>query len=208
MKLALSFFAMVLVFIQGQYRISNRDILLLKIIFILFFCAETVFFINNAMVGIIVFTAAQVILIIRNSTDIKSYVKSGLLKQNLRKWILIAVGILLINAIVLLIIYMRFDNNSLFPLVAVYSLILCCSVGAGFASRAIHFFPAKNINMITIGIILFYLGDITVGLNIIIDGGVRPIEYICSTSLTWLFYLPSISLIALSGFRWERNVLQ
>lgn len=202
-KLALSFTISLLVWSTGRARLSERDGKMLSIIFLVFFIADVSFFLDNYPVGIGAFTIAQVFFIFRNTPGISKIARKKSSGGKPLQLTLIAVAIATINCTILFFVFVPHAANPMFPIITGYSFFLCCSLFIGLATYHTRHFPTVNTRLIMMGVSLLYFGDLTVGLNIILP---HTRGYIISTSLTWFFYLPALTLFALSGYQLKQQL--
>ncbi|MBN1760684.1 MAG: hypothetical protein JW863_20310 [Chitinispirillaceae bacterium] len=200
-KLLLSVIVAVLVWTTGKAALSVRDRWLMRGAFSAIVGADVVFFLNNYYIGIGLFSLAQMVLIVRHVSGVAAMVQRGW-SGNVLRLLLAAGSIGIVNFVLLKLLFVPQAANPMFPMITGYSFFLCCSLWAGIASNITGCLPKVNTRMAAIGVGILYLGDLTVGLNLILP---HAKSYVISTSLTWLFYLPSILLLALSGYRWERG---
>jgi len=201
-KLLLSLEISLLVWVTGRAALEKKDAVRLSIAFIFVFAADIAFFLQNNSIGTLLFAVAQIILIMRNGSGIVRFLSGPQAESNRKKLFLISASVLAVNGLMVLLLFVPHSSHPMFPLILGYSLILACSLAMGIAAPFIHYFPVKNARLIVAGVSCLYAGDVTVGLNIILP---QSSWYIISTSLTWLFYLPAITLFALSGYRWEEK---
>ena len=198
-KLLLSATVTLLVWTTGRAALSDRDRRLMRGAFGAVVSADIAFFLNNYHIGIGVFSIAQVLLIIRNASGMMTLARRGW-SAKVARLLFVAVIVGVVDFLLLKVLFVPHAANPMFPVIAVYSLLLCCSLWAGIACAIIGFFPEVNSRLVAVGVGMLYLGDLTVGLNLILP---HDTSYIISTSLTWFFYLPAITLLALSGYRWN-----
>ncbi len=201
-KLGLSLFVGLLVWTTGAAALAVRDRALLCCAFGFVFVADIAFFANNYFIGIGLFSCAQVLLIVRNATGIRAFFQSGSAKAKSWWLLLLAAVILAVNVGIIMTVFVRHAANPMFPIIIGYSFFLCISLYIGIATFLIGHFPRCSVNLIIGAVILLYAGDLTVGLNLILP---PDRSQIISTSLTWMFYLPAITLLALSGYRWTEG---
>ncbi|MCU0843326.1 MAG: hypothetical protein MUC76_00185 [Spirochaetes bacterium] len=79
-----------------------------------------------------------------------------------------------------------------------YALILTTSLWVGWETVRNHLFPARNAWLIAMGVSSWFATEI---IGVLYNIRVESIAPICMI-MTWLFYMPAILLIALSGHRW------
>ncbi|MCX7727226.1 MAG: hypothetical protein N2053_10315 [Chitinispirillaceae bacterium] len=203
LKLLLSFIVALFVWIKkSNLCINPKDITFLRITFLLFFIAEIFFYIKNPYIGIGIFSLAQLIFTIRNSSGIVIFFKSKSFHKEIPKIILITLVVFLVSIVILWKVLLPNSSNPLLTIMIVYGFFLSISTLVGLLTPVIGYFPSVNSTLIAIGSILFYIGDITVGLNLLLPLG---IGYIISSSLTWVFYLPAIVIFSLSGYKWKES---
>lgn len=136
--------------------------------------------------GIAVFCIVQIIYTIRHSRNII------LSKRNFR--VLLVEGIVILILIIMLNLPLYIDKV-LFIIASIYSILLLTSVFMAFGTIKRGFYSKINSYFIIIGMSLFLLCDINVGLYHI--GKIQHISGI----LVWLFYLPSQLFLSLSGYK-------
>jgi hypothetical protein len=95
--------------------------------------------------------------------------------------------------------------NNLVIIAGLYGIILSISLWAGLTSYILGLFPYKNSSMIAIGMLCFYFCDISVGLDGLLGSGTA---WVFATSLTWIFYTPAITLLALSCYNYKTASIQ
>ena len=76
--------------------------------------------------------------------------------------------------------------------------------GPGWINLRTGRFPRRNALLIAIGASCFFIGDYLVGFNLSLGPSMARVV---TVFLTWLFYAPSITLFALSGYRWDDAVV-
>jgi hypothetical protein len=198
-KPVLSLIVALLVWIAGSDSLSTRDRRLMRLAFSAVVLADLFFLCNNNMAGIGMFLVVQLLLIFRNGKGIIPLLAKGFTGENM--WLLgIAAAVGGVNYLLIRFLFIPHSDNPVFPMIVGYSVFLCCSVWIGIAGNFTGYFPVANARMVAGGMILLYICDLTVGLNIILP---HDRSYILSSSLTWFFYLPAITLLALSGYRWK-----
>ena len=200
-KLLLSVIVAVLVGMTGREALSKRDRWLMCGVFGAVVAADVAFFLDNYQAGIGLFSLAQIVFIVRHATGVPALVRSGQRAKIL--WLsLAAIVIVLVNVVLIRVLFIRHADNSMFPFIIGYSILLCCSLWAGVTSGLTGSLPKVNSRLVALAVVVLYCGDLAVGLNIVLP---HDRSYIISTSLTWFFYLPAIVLLALSGYRWRQR---
>ena len=148
--------------------------------------ADILFFLNNYIAGIAVFTLAQVVLIIRHGAGIGVLLRQGWSGTMLRL-LIVAVSIGSVNFLILKFLFVPHATNPMFPVIAGYSLFLCCSLWTGIAAGSTDSFPEINARYIAAGLAILYLGDLMVGLNLVAP---HDCLLIISTSRYMVFLSP------------------
>lgn len=141
---------------------------------------------KNFILGISVFCIVQIIYTIRHSGNIILSKRNSLLfliEGTLFFWLVIILNIPF------------YQENVLYIIACIYSILLVTSVFMAFGTIKRGFYSKMNSYFIIIGMILFLLCDINVGLYHI--GKIQNISGI----LIWFFYLPSQLLLSLSGYK-------
>lgn len=89
------------------------------------------------------------------------------------------------------------------PIVVVYGAFLICSLIAGFRVSKTGYFPTKNATLIKRGMVLFFLGDVCVGLSLATgpDHSTQEVVATIANNLVWPFYVPALLCLVLSGYR-------
>jgi len=162
--------------------------------------------------GIIVFFAAHIMLVIRNT-------------HGMRKWLsranILAAAIIVVCSASYLqfILYPLLQTQiMLFIFGIFYMLVLSMSLWAAWTSIKTRYLPLKNAKWAAVGLTLFYLCDISVMFGIAASTadvikpawltghtlmGYNAWNAVCYIvhNITWLFYAPALFLIALSGYK-------
>lgn len=141
---------------------------------------------DNA-IGVALFCVVQIIYISRYDVDGFSLIITRLTVE----LVTILIGYYLINKLIVKL-------DFIIPLAFFYSICLLTSVFKSIKIFKTNKYPNPNKYMIILGMFLFLLCDICVGLSNLIG-----IFY----NLIWLFYIPSQILLALSGYDYKRNFI-
>lgn len=141
---------------------------------------------KNFISGISAFCIVQIIYTIRHSRNII------LSKRNIVLFLI--EGIIALGLVIMLNIHF-YEEKALYIIVCIYSILLVNSVFMAFGTIKRGFYSKINSYFIIIGMILFLLCDINVGLYHI--GKIQHISGI----LVWFFYLPSQLILSLSGYK-------
>ncbi|WP_163194690.1 lysoplasmalogenase family protein [Clostridium thermarum] len=145
-------------------------------------------------IGVAVFCVTQIIYCIRYNS--------------LKAYPTVVRFLMIFEVLAILYILLGFfikNLETLFWVATAYAICLMTSVIRAIKLCQAKQFPSPNRYMIAIGMVLFLLCDINVGLSNVIQL-LRPqsifLTYIynISTFLIWFFYLPSQVLLAMSGY--------
>jgi hypothetical protein len=197
LKRIASAMVLVLVLISRDRSVSASDHRRLTVIFVMIFAGDLLLLFNINRAGIALFFATQILLVIRNLSGIRSFLSSR--GKQMSKAVLIFCAVALLDFIVIRFVFKPLlAGNTMFGFIAAYSAVLSLSLYAALLAPLIGFFEMRSALFVATGMICFFLCDLTVGLRISFsDDFLRTIV----TSLTWVFYLPALLLIALSGNR-------
>jgi hypothetical protein len=189
--------ATLLVWLAGSDGLNNHDLTSMKFVFV-FICFGDVFFLlAKPILAIGSFFACQCLLISRHCRGLRCKFTKASWAQKLMLTLLLLSFIILLFFGVIKFYSMAIDNTLIF-MGLLYGLVLSLSLWIGLANHILNLFPRENSKIIAMGMLLFYFGDITVGL----DGLLWPgPAWLIATSLTWVFYAPAITLLALSCYK-------
>lgn len=199
LKRLIPFVCVAIVFLIGKDNINKKDATFLKLSYLMILGAEISFILNKLILGIAFFGVCQILLSIRHSAGISKSIKENL------KFLLFLGAVILIIVIILIstVFYPALGMNVLFSSIIVYGIILGISLWIGIANYFIGtVFPKKNALMIMIGIILFFVSDILVGIEVIIEDAYNKNML---NLFLWILYVPAITLIALSGYKASKH---
>ncbi|WP_164880693.1 lysoplasmalogenase family protein [Clostridium manihotivorum] len=182
----------ILTLLIGTKGYDNADRNLLQLAF--FFTSIADFFLiikNYYTLGVLFFILVQVTYIIRHSR--KKFFNS--------KYIM--VDILVFAALITTAILFKPDciDNSLYIIALIYGYFLLNSLIIAWSTLSKEFYKKVSSFMIAIGMTLFFLCDINVGLYqfLVLCYDTPSLEIIYF--LVWFFYLPSQLLLSLSGYK-------
>lgn len=172
----------IIAILDGISKGITRDISLLQGGLFLTLIADYIFLIYNKgfPIAIGLFIVVQILYIIRYSRG-----------KTLPKFIFLIISFLIISTIHLYINLFIREVDIIIPMAVFYGICLLLSLRESIIAYKNNVYPSPNRELILIGMILFLLCDINVGLYNILKG---PFIFI------WLFYLPSQLLLALSGY--------
>lgn len=95
-----------------------------------------------------------------------------------------------------------FDKLML-PIVTSYGVFVVCSVAASCRTPGIGYFPAVNARCVKWEMVLFLCCDVCVGLSglVSVDHSVQEVVATVAHNFVWVFYVPALALLGLSGYR-------
>ncbi len=179
-RLTATFLSTVLVFVIRRNSLNRRDFVILILMYIDVCFADIFFSIDKVYFGVMFFIVFQFLYVLRLNVPILS---------PLRLISLLSGTILAVSSL--------FYNYSLALVIAGYSIFIIASLIYTFLNYKKSVLPQKNAELLLYGMSLFFVSDITTGLNLILSG----LPYLISSSITWMLYTPALVLIALSGYR-------
>ena len=184
---------------------TRRDRFFLQSAFAMILCADFCFKIlynyfgtaetreNFITIGIGFFFVAQMIFIYRHT------------RTSNVDWSFPWIYCVPLAAVLSMIFLAYFKVLESFMLMAViaYAPTLFCSLFVACKVPKQGLFPEKNASMIMLGMICFTCCDILTGLSLLtgVDHSMREILAVVSNNFIWLFYVPAIMTLALSGYR-------
>jgi hypothetical protein len=154
-------------------------------------------------VAILSFLGGQVLLVLRNGQGFRAYFrrKSGV--GDYARDILLGVAILLVTGLLFaLTLFEHLQGSPLLYVIAAYALFLDLSLWTAWTTRRAGYFPKANALLIAVGSTCFFVGDYLVGFNLSLE---PSLQRAATLFLTWVFYAPAITLLALSGYRWGKR---
>ena len=204
-KFAVTSIATLLALMIGGHSISKRDRSFLQMGFLMVFCADFCFKIlynyfgtpetrdNFITLGIGFFFMAQMILIYRHS------------RAKNTDWSFPWIYCIPFAAVIamLFLAYFKVLESVMLMAVIAYAPTLLCSLYVACKAVLVGFFPERNAFMIMLGMICFTCCDALTGLSLMTgaDHSSREILAVVSNNFIWLFYVPAIIFLALSGYR-------
>ena len=204
-KFIVTSIAALIAFSIGKLKFAKRDRLFVQVAFAMILCADFCFKIlynyfgtaetreNFITIGICFFFVAQMIFIYRHtrvSEDDWSF-----------PWIY-CVPVAAFFSMAFLTYFHVLESFELMA-VLVYAPTLFCSLFVACRASKRGFFPEKNAFLIMFGMICFTCCDILTGVSLLTgeDHSTREIIAAVSNNFIWLFYVPAIMTLALSGYR-------
>ncbi|SHK98372.1 MULTISPECIES: lysoplasmalogenase family protein [unclassified Fibrobacter] len=207
-KFIVTAIATLIAFMIGRHAISRRDRFFVQASFALILCADFCFKIlynyfgsadnreNFITIGIVFFFLSQMIFIYRHTRTSDS--------DWTFPWIY-CIPLAAIFSMVFLAYFHVLDSLMLMA-VLVYAPTLSCSLFAACRASKQKLFPKGSAFRIMLGMICFVCCDLLTGISLLTgaDHSTREILAVVSNNFIWLFYVPAIIFLALSGYR--RNV--
>ena len=204
-KFIVTFLATLLALLIGKHKISTRDRFFVQAAFIMIICADFCFKIlynyfgtidtreNFITLGISFFFIAQMIFIYRHTRTSNSH------------WALPCIYCIPIAVIISMIFlaYFQILESLVLMAILIYAPALLCSLYVACNTMKSKFFPKDNAFLIASGMICFLCCDLLTGISLLTGADHSTIEVLASISnnFIWLFYVPAIVLLALSGYR-------
>lgn len=204
-KFAVTSIATLIAFMIGRHAISRRDRFFVQISFAFILCADFCFKIlynyfgsaetreNFITIGIAFFFLSQMVFIYRHTRTSDS--------DWTFPWIFcIPVAVIFSMAF---LAYFQVLESLLLMMILIYAPTLCCSLFVACRTAHIEFFPKNNAYRIMFGMICFTCCDLLTGVSLLTgtDHSTREIIAVVSNNFIWLFYVPAIIFLALSGYR-------
>lgn len=200
LKGGIVFLTTLLVLLINNHGINQKDTTLLKLIYMLIIFADlSLLLFQKPYMGIILFLLAQCLLIYRNSDAIFNSNHFRAIFDGYSIFFAFALTILLL--LYLILIKKHTTDALLFILFMFYGMIKSSAVFTAILNFRFKVFPNINRLLLLIGTICFYFCDLNVGLTLIFNESL--IQNISST-LIWIFYTPALTLIALSGYNFDK----
>lgn len=204
-KFVVTSLAALLAFLIGNRKITKRDRFFLQAAFAMILCADFCFKIlynyfgtvetreNFISLGIVFFFLAQMIFIYRHS------------RANNLDWSFPWIYCVPLAAAIAMAFLAYFDvlDSLMLMAVLIYAPTLLCSLIVACKTLNSKFFPKDNAWLIALGMICFSCCDILTGVSLLTGTDHSTIEVLASVSnnFIWLFYVPAIIFLALSGYR-------
>ena len=207
-KTLTSFLIFLLALSVGDDGINEVDPRKLRWAFIAIFAGDLMFLMDEIhlafdYVAILLFLGGQVLLVLRNGQGFRAYFR---LKSSIGAYAGdILLGLAIVLGTGLLFAFTLFEHLQGTPLlyvIAIYALFLDLSLWTGWTSLRAGHFPRTNALLIAAGATCFFVGDYLVGFNLSLE---PSLQRATTLFLTWVFYTPAITLLALSGYRWSKK---
>jgi YhhN-like protein. len=192
----------IIVLLIGNSGHDEKDTKLLQIAFFFTVIADVFLVIlDYNWLGIFSFCFVQGMYILRHSRGAKEKCKIYKIILCIILIAIVAEGV--IRNLNIVSIEWNRTREGLVIIGTVYLTLLCCSLSTAWKTLNGKFYPKYTAFLISIGMTLFFLCDINVGISGIASSIIAKESQIESYSrfLVWIFYLPSQVLLALSGYR-------
>ena len=185
---------------------NKFDISILKSSFIFILIADLfyviIYHLKNSYIfviaGFICYIVVHLLLLIRHTKRILSYYKKYM--HN----VMLVGSIIYSILITVIILYSIFTNIDIVNVcVIMYTLLITSSLFIAWIIQIKQIYPLFNSLCIAIGISLFFLSDMFVGYGHFFADKIGQAYII---NLSWLFNIPGITLLALSGFKIENTI--
>lgn len=197
LKYTIIIFSFLITLLIGNNGYNRRDTISLQLSKLLTLIADYYLLIeDNFHLGIFSFCIVQITYILRHSF---------MEKKTYRNFIFLITSITFSVLIFFRIKLEPIDNN-LVLLALIYAALLITSVYVALTTLTRSKYSKKSSYLIGIGMCLFFLCDINVGLNTLIgettlNNMITPKFKFLIGYLIWLFYAPSQVFLACSGFK-------
>jgi hypothetical protein len=204
LKLATTALNLALVFIAAGDAAGRRDSRIMGLIFVLILVGDALLLQGLVTPGVVLFLAVQILLMVRNGAGLAAYFSGGRWRAHalpiLAGTALVVTGTVWLNVALL---GPLLGHGGLFPLIAAYSLVFGLSLWIAWMSLAVASFQKPNALLIALGMTLFYVCDINVGIGLSPD---RTSLRLLAENLIWFFYTPALTLLALSVYDFRKLV--
>lgn len=200
-----SFLIFVLALSVGDNGIDREDPTRLRRAFAAIFCGDLMFLLDEIhpafdYVAILLFLIGHVLILLRNGHGLRAYFRRRSRPAEYAGDLLLGLLIVSITAALFaLTLWDHLQGSPLLYALLVYAVFLILSLWAGWMSLRVGYFPRRNAILIAVGASCFFIGDYLVGFNLSLEPSMARAT---TLFLTWVFYTPAITLLALSGYRW------
>ncbi len=207
-KTLTSFLIFLLALSVSDDGINEVDPRKLRRAFIAIFAGDLMFLMDEIhpafdYVAILFFLGGQVLLVLRNGQGLRAYFRRKSSTGQYAGDILLGLAIVLGTGLLFgFTLFEHLQGTPLLYIIAVYALFLDLSLWTGWMSLRAGYFPRTNALLIAIGATCFFVGDYLVGFNLSLEPSPQRAT---TLFLTWVFYAPAITLLALSGYRWSKK---
>ena len=193
-KFATTALMTIIVLLIGRSGFCTRDRRLLQAGFLVSLCADFCFkILHDNLTGVCLFMIVQTLYIVRHTrkTDVD---------KHFPKILWIPFGTMLLMA---LLYWVGVFEKLMPPIMISYSIFIACSALVAWLTPRIGYYPATNAKCIKWGMVLFACCDICVGLSglVSVDHSVQEIVATVTHNFVWIFYVPALALLALSGYK-------
>jgi hypothetical protein len=206
-KTVTSFLIFMLALSVGDDGINDTDPRKLRWAFVAIFAGDLMLLLDEIhpafdYAAVLSFLVSQVLLALRNGQGFRAYFrrKSGIVDYV--GDILLALAVLAITGLLFVLTLLEnLKGSPMLYVVPVYALFLDLSLWTGWTALRARYFPKTNATLIAVGATLFFIGDYLVGFNLSLEPSAQRVV---TVFMTWVFYAPAITLLALSGYRWSK----
>lgn len=193
--------ASVIAWTVGSDGLSRRDSLIMKAVFVFVCLGETFFAIGERINGVYMFAGCQILLTLRNSTGLLRKLSSTSRRQT-RVLLLTGMIIFAIPVVVMILFKDLIYSYRSWTVIYTYGILLCISLWVGLSCGILGLLPPKNSYMVAVGMPCFFFCDILVGFDATLD---VSFQWLTVNSLIWVFYIPALTLLALSSYRYKQK---
>jgi hypothetical protein len=185
----------------GKDTFAGRDIIFIRILFLGFAAADLAMVVLSEFnpvfspVGIGLFMIVQIVLISRHSWGLAEYIRSMNSKKILLLVLSAAAVLFMSETVVYVLADQLREHGFLIPCIF-YAAFLGGSLWTGWLTLFSGKFPEVNSRIIAAAVTCFYLCDIMVIISITDNG----IAGLIGRNMAWVFYTPTIILLALSTY--------
>lgn len=200
-KLLCSLLSLVIVFSTGRDAISRSDLVMLKFAFLFCFVGDifvTTYNYWNRSFPIFVMGGVSFIISVSIFT-LRHGRFFAFLRERFIQRLLLGLLFFLPLAGMIVVFFRELVQTNLLILTVVYGSIVILSLWTGVAASLYSLFPFPNSIFITLGMIFFFLMELTGQFYNL------KVPYLTEAGfvLSWVFYVPSLVLISLSGYNYE-----
>ncbi len=205
-KTATSLVVFLLAFSIGGDEMDPSDHRRLRRCFLAIFAGDLLFLLDEIsplfdLFAVLAFLTGHILVIVRNAQGLLPYFRRKLPASSFLLAVLSATAILFLTGILYIFTLFNQVRGSPFQYVfPVYALVLDLSLWAGWMTLQSGYFPKPNAVLIALGATFFFVGDYLVGFNLTLA---PSLQRTTTLFMTWIFYAPAITLLALSGYRWK-----
>lgn len=207
-KFAVSVLLTVFAFVLSRRAFSLRDAKILRAAFVCSLCADFCFSVLPLMAteyaeasllsGIMCFVVYQLLMIFRHT-------RTSELDMRVPR----SFGVVFVAALAIAGPYVARILDLLPAVILLYAVIVTASLAVAWRVTP-GFFPRTGVALVRWGMLLFYLGDVCVGLAMLRGSGSAGVQFLAAVAnnIVWLFYVPAQLMLACSCLKIERFALE